>query len=140
MFHSSLAALLLSAAGLSLLVSPAAWAQTQAAGASPSDASASVPTLVYDSPFARYRAFAEQEVAPWKASNDNAGRIGGWRVYAREARDPDPGGKAQPAEAKPAPSEAKPAPSGAKPAPSAAARPGSSSHDRHPMMQGGRHE
>jgi hypothetical protein len=40
----------------------------------------------YRSALEGYRPFADQEVAPWKESNDNVGRIGGWRAYAREAQ------------------------------------------------------
>ena len=126
MFRSSLVVWLLSAAGLSLLASPVTWAQTSAPKPDPADAGASVPSLVYESSFARYRAFAEQEVASWRETNDTAGRIGGWRVYAREAREPEGGVKGQPAAVKPVPVEA------AKPMPN--------SHGGHPMNQGGRRE
>lgn len=39
----------------------------------------------YQSAFEGYRRFIDEPVAAWKAVNDNVGRIGGWRVYAREA-------------------------------------------------------
>lgn len=128
MFRSILSALLLPAAVLALSASPVAWAQTSEARPDPSDPGASVPPLVYDSPFARYRSFAESEVAQWKESNDTAGRIGGWRVYAREAQAPEPGSVTPPAAVKPGPSE------GAKPA--------TGGHGGHPMPmgQGGRRE
>ena len=51
----------------------------------PLDAGAPVLPAVHDSPFALYRAFAAEEVAPWRGVNDMVGRIGGWKVYAREA-------------------------------------------------------
>lgn len=124
MIRSSLVVWLLSAASLSLLASPATWAQTSASKPDPSDARASVPPVIYDSPFARYRNFAEQAVAPWKETNDNAGRIGGWRVYAREAREPEAGGRAP----------------GVKPIPAEAAKPMPDSHGGHMMNQGGRRE
>ena len=47
-----------------------------------------------------YRPFADEQPAPWRASNDTVGRIGGWRAYAREAA---PGGGADPAAAPAAP-------------------------------------
>lgn len=111
MFRLSLAAWLLSVAILSPLASHMAWAQATAHKPDPSDAKASVPPLIFESSFARHRAFAEQEVAPWKETNDTAGRIGGWRVYAREAREPGSSDKAEPAAIKPVPvAPAKPMP------------------------------
>jgi hypothetical protein len=124
MIRSSLVVWLLSAASLSLLASPATRAQTTVPKSDPADAGVSVPPVIYDSSFARYRAFAEQEVAPWKDSNDTAGRIGGWRVYAREARDPEPAGKVP----------------GVKPVPAEAAKPMPDKHGGHMMNQGGRRE
>lgn len=59
----------------------------------PQDARAAVPPLKYESPLAIYRAYADQDVAPWRESNDTVGRIGGWKAYAREA---DPSGDASP--------------------------------------------
>ena len=38
------------------------------------------------SAFETYRPFADQEVAPWRQSNDTVREIGGWRAYAREAQ------------------------------------------------------
>jgi hypothetical protein len=111
MHQSSIPSWLLTAACLSLVASPAAWGQAGAFKTDPLDAGASVPPVIYDSPLSRYRAFAEQEVAPWRESNDNAGRVGGWRVYAKEAREPESSGKPQPPGLKPAPGEvAKPKP------------------------------
>lgn len=77
----------------------------------PLDAGAPVLPAVHDSPFAQYRAFAAEEVGPWKAMNDEVGRIGGWKVYAREAHEatkPSPAAGEQPAtpSAGPANSEA----------------------------------
>lgn len=79
--------------GMVLLVVSAA-AQGQPAGPSrpdPLDARADVPPALYPSPFAQYRSFAVQPPAPWRDVNDRVGRIGGWKVYAREALEaPDP--------------------------------------------------
>ncbi len=47
--------------------------------------SAAVPAIQYQSPFKDYRALGEDKRIPWKAANDEVGKIGGWRVYAREA-------------------------------------------------------
>jgi hypothetical protein len=51
----------------------------------PADPKAAVPPVRYESAFARYRANAEAEVGAWRDTNDNVGRIGGWRIYGREA-------------------------------------------------------
>lgn len=51
----------------------------------PGDPKAAVPPVRYESAFARYRPNAEAEVGAWRDANDNVGRIGGWRVYGREA-------------------------------------------------------
>lgn len=65
-----------------------ACAQTAPRGRTdPLDAAASVPRLVYQSPLADYRRFAEQPVGSWRGANETANRIGGWRVYAREAAE-----------------------------------------------------
>ena len=53
--------------------------------ADPVDASASVPGALYKSPFSDYRPLGADKRIPWKAANDEVGRIGGWRAYAREA-------------------------------------------------------
>lgn len=47
-------------------------------------------TLRYTSPLAAYRKFAEQPVGSWREANDNVGRVGGWRAYARESQVPTP--------------------------------------------------
>lgn len=88
-----------------------------AAAQTPSDRSA----------FEGYRAFAEQELRPWKEANDEVGRIGGWRAYAREAQGavaeaPAAASAAQPATA-PADAAAPAASSASAPAPARAARP-----------------
>lgn len=45
----------------------------------------SAATVNYISPIAAYPAFVDDKVAPWKASNDQVGQIGGWGAYAKEA-------------------------------------------------------
>ena len=112
MFRPSITASLLLAALSSPAVS-GAWGQAPS-NPDPSNAAAAVPSVVYNSSFSPYRAFAEQDVAPWRDTNDTAGRIGGWRVYAREALEPESGGAAtQPRSASPKPaSQPKPMPGG----------------------------
>lgn len=83
---------------------PMAFAQSSTGSATPDSKSAapSSVTLSYRSTFANYRAYNEQPVVSWREANDNVDKIGGWRVYAKEARQPDgapapalggPGGK-----------------------------------------------
>ena len=94
---------------LILAASAGAVAQPSAGSGSPDpmDARAPVAPAVHVSPFAQYRPFAAEVLGPWKAVNDEVGRIGGWKVYAREvyeatkreadgkpsAAPPDPGGQ-----------------------------------------------
>ncbi len=91
----------LPAALLAGLCGSALTAQAQAlapaARPDPLDAKASVPTLAYESPFSRYRPWGDEKPVSWREANDTVTRIGGWRVYAREAQQPDPGAAAAPA-------------------------------------------
>ena len=64
-----------------------------------------VPPVIYRSPFHDYRGLGEDKLIPWKQANDEVGRIGGWRVYAREARDPAIPATSSP-QATPSPAEA----------------------------------
>ena len=77
-----------------------ATASAQEAAASrrpdPADPKLVVPAAKHDSAFANYRPFADQDVAPWRETNDNTARIGGWRTYARQAREPSPATPATP--------------------------------------------
>lgn len=71
-----------------------------------------------------YSPFADQPTGNWKAANDEVGKIGGWRAYAREASAPDPAVTATP----PTPSIAPTAPSIAPVAPAAPASPHGHGH------------
>ncbi len=55
----------------------------------PASAEAPAEPLVYRSSFTGYRALRDDPVKAWKDSNDLTAKIGGWRVYAKEARQPD---------------------------------------------------
>lgn len=55
----------------------------------PANADTPVAAVAYRSSFTGYRPWPDEPVAAWKDSNDLTGKIGGWRVYAREARQPD---------------------------------------------------
>lgn len=57
--------------------------------ADPADARSEVPRIAYRSPMQGYRPYADTEPAPWVETNNTVNRIGGWRVYAKEARQPD---------------------------------------------------
>lgn len=116
-------------AGLSLVLVPAK-AQTPAATpatpqlavatgtrADPADPKAPVPTTLYVSPLRAYQGFAEPQVAPWRETNELVRQRGGWRAYAREAREPDSAPTAAPAASRPA----------------AAAKPASGGHSGHEM-------
>ena len=74
------------ALGLSALSASVALAQEYAGAAA--------PKLKYRSVFNQYQGYSEQPVAPWRGTNDVVEKIGGWRVYAREARQPDAADKA----------------------------------------------
>ncbi|MEP6875984.1 MAG: hypothetical protein ABI887_16625 [Burkholderiales bacterium] len=101
MFCFSKAALLpLSALAAALLLAgqPVAHAQTQpptkaleppsVQRADPADPKAATPALVYRSSLSRYQAFTEPDVVPWRETNELVRQRGGWRAYAREAREP----------------------------------------------------
>lgn len=73
-----------------VVAAPMAWAQPAPGDPKPDpqDARASVPQVNYRSPLANYRVLSDEKVTSWKGSNDNVGRIGGWRAYAKEAQQP----------------------------------------------------
>ena len=44
-----------------------------------------MPTrLQYTSTLSGYQAYADEPVQSWREANDRVGRIGGWKVYAKE--------------------------------------------------------
>ena len=99
-----------------VVAAPLAWAQAAPGNSrpDPQDAKASVPSVTYRSPLADYRALSDEKVMSWKETNDNVARIGGWRVYAKEAQEPGSVGETTQGTAnRPAPAnEAKPHQSG----------------------------
>lgn len=99
------------AATLSLAAALVALPAAASAGPpdDPLNPQAAVPPARHDTSLARYRPAGQIEVAPWKATNDAVGRIGGWRAYAREASAPP----AAPPRAASAPAPAASAPAGA---------------------------
>ena len=101
-------AVVFAVAAFAPLSSPA-YAQSRA---DPADPSAQVPAAAYRSPFADYRILGDEAVGNWRKANDEVGRIGGWREYARDAQD----------------TGSKPGPSAPKPAPNAPAGGGHGTH------------
>lgn len=75
----------------------------------PGEASAPVPPVVHRSAFTGYRPQRATPSRDWKASNDDVGRIGGWKAYAREANEAP--------ESSPAPTAAPATPAAPAPAP-----------------------
>jgi hypothetical protein len=47
------------------------------------------PHVQYSSAFSDYVPYSEQTIDSWRQANDTVGEIGGWRTYAKEARQPD---------------------------------------------------
>ena len=108
-------------AGLQLVLvsaQTAAQAQAQAttpvsstpasARAEPADPNAPVPAALYVSPLRAYQGFAEPQVAPWRDTKVLVRQRGGWRAYAREAREPDAPKPAERGASQPAPALASP--------------------------------
>lgn len=62
--------------------------------AAPDAAAPAAFQLQYLSVFTHYHPFREQPVLSWQETNDNAGKIGGWRFYARDAKQPETGASA----------------------------------------------
>jgi hypothetical protein len=87
------------AATLSAQAQSAAQPAAQAAKSDPLDPKASVPTTAYESSFSQYRRLGDETVVSWREANDTVTRIGGWRVYTREAQQPDPAAAAKPPQA-----------------------------------------
>lgn len=56
------------------------------------------PSVSFRSAFEGYQPYTDEKIANWKESNDNTGRIGGWREYAKEASQPGSGAKPQAAD------------------------------------------
>lgn len=58
------------------------------AAQSSAEQSKALPPVVleYTSTLSTYKAYADQPVQSWREANDEVGRIGGWRAYAKEMR------------------------------------------------------
>jgi len=55
----------------------------------PVSAETPIEAVPYRSAFTDYRPLRDEPVAAWKDAHDMNATIGGWLVYAREARQPD---------------------------------------------------
>ncbi|MDZ7854807.1 hypothetical protein [Sphaerotilus sp.] len=69
-----------------VLLAGTAAAQSPAAPTQPAmPAMPAMPTrLQYTSTLSGYQAYADEPVQSWREANDRVGRIGGWKVYAKE--------------------------------------------------------
>ncbi|MDI4635223.1 hypothetical protein J7U46_19325 [Pelomonas sp. V22] len=101
----------LALAATTFWLAPLASAQSTAPEArrpDPMNPKAQVPALVYRSAFQSYRPNAEVELGSWLDANKAVQQAGGWRAYAKEARQPDeavaplPAASAAPAASAPA--------------------------------------
>ena len=70
-----------------IVISVASWSgvTTAFSTADPANAAASASSIQYQSPFRDYRPLGEDKPTSWKVANEEVGKIGGWRVYSREA-------------------------------------------------------
>lgn len=83
--------------GLSVAQSPTPAAPASAAQASQSP--------VFRSAMEGYKPYTEEATANWREANDTTARIGGWRAYAKEARQPLVPEAAPPGDARTAPAK-----------------------------------
>lgn len=72
------------AAGLAAGLSGAAIAQASAPAAVAS--TADPVTTEFRSALDGYQPYTDEKIQSWKEANDAVGKIGGWRVYAKEAQ------------------------------------------------------
>jgi hypothetical protein len=73
------------------LLAAQAQAQPTATTARPDplDPKARVPATRYESSLGQVRRIGDDKPVAWREANEAVARIGGWRVYAREAQQPD---------------------------------------------------
>jgi hypothetical protein len=65
------------------------WLAVAVHAQQPPQEAAVAPVPDYRSAFETYKPFSDQSISSWREVNDSVGRIGGWRVYAKEARQPE---------------------------------------------------
>lgn len=76
-----------------LLWAAQAQAQTAPAASAPAAAHSSASPLGYRSALKAYKPYTETPVISWRAANDTTAQVGGWRTYAKEARQADEPGQ-----------------------------------------------
>jgi len=82
---------------------PFANAQQHVTGPNPADPAARVPQAAYDSAFAGYTSYHEQDLAAWREVNDEVARIGGHvRMFGGTGHAGHGGAKPGPARSAPA--------------------------------------
>ncbi len=97
-------------------------AAAQQARPDPADPAARVPQAAYNSAFAGYTSYREQDLAAWREVNDEVARIGGHvRMFGGAGHGGARPGSAKPAPAQPTANKAQPA--GQSSAPHAPPRP-----------------
>ena len=84
-------------AALAALAASGVGAQTAGAPVAGTPAPQSVAAVRYQSAFEGYQSYGDDKLLPWKETNDTVGKIGGWRVYAKEAQGAQPAAAKDPA-------------------------------------------
>jgi hypothetical protein len=74
------------------------------AAADPAAVDSATPATQYQSPFKDYRPLGDDKRTPWRAANDEVGKIGGWRAYLRESQEANKAAPASTPASKPTPS------------------------------------
>lgn len=74
---------------LTALLAAQAQAQPTTTRPDPLDPKARVPATRYESSLGQARRIGDDKPVAWRDANEAVARIGGWRVYAREAQQPD---------------------------------------------------
>lgn len=70
-------------AALSLFLPVIAQAQSNARP-DPADPKLGGPPVRYESSFTGYRAFTDEKIVSWRATNDLVQKLGGWAAFARD--------------------------------------------------------
>lgn len=84
---------------------PVLSAAQSSAPAAPASATQASPPPVFRSAMDGYKPYTEEATVNWKEANDTTARIGGWRAYAKEARQPQAPQAASPGAARAAPAK-----------------------------------
>ncbi|MEO8389053.1 MAG: hypothetical protein ABI893_00340 [Polaromonas sp.] len=92
--------------GLVLITAmPGLSAAQSSAPAAPAAGAQASPPPVFRSVMEGYKPYTEEATVNWKEANDTTARIGGWRTYAKEARQPQASEPASPGDARNAPAK-----------------------------------